>query len=562
MFLIRSIKFFFILLSVALLAGCLAVTDPLSQDHGSLYYRTTGNTNLWILLGKDLHLDHHSEQKAVQQKIDWYMHHRLYLEDIAKHATPYVYYVLQQVKKHNMPSEVALVPIIESNYDPFAYSDDGAAGLWQMMPGTASGYKITQNWWYDGRRDIYASTQAALGYLEYLHNFFNGDWLLAFAAYNSGEGTVQNAIRANKRKGLPTDFWHLKLPAQTRSYVPKLLAVAAILSNPDQYPIKWPTTEVAPFLASVQIDSQIDLAVAAKLAGISTQELYQLNPGFSRWATDPDGKHMLLLPADKVSEFEQNLQKLPNSKRVTWKRYTVKSGDSLITIAHRFETTPSLIKQVNGLSDNTILPKQVLLIPRQKQSFAKAVMAAVKHYIHNERALPGPNRIVHIIQPGDSLWKMAKDYNLKERDIRFWNHLEKGKPLIPGTELVLWSQKGPRAYRAAKLRPYIIEHTVVSGDNLRDLAKEYHVSIEAIQKANNLTSNTIQLGKILVIPPTVRKLSYGSRLRPNTYTVKAGDSLSTIAHRFGMSSQVLKNANKLNSSTIRIGQVLNIPKVK
>ncbi len=550
-------------LLLACLANCSIFNpDPLSHDQGSLYYTSSKNTNLWLLLGRDLNMKHDVNRPEVQQHIKWYMNHKGYLQDIAKHATLYVYYVLQEVKKRHIPSEIALIPVIESNYDPFAYSDDGAAGLWQMMPGTASGYNLKQNWWYDGRRDIYASTQAALNYLQYLHKFFHGDWLLAIAAYNSGEGTVNNAVNYNKRLHKPTDFWDLKLPKQTENYVPKLLAVATIIANPEQYPVKWPIAHLSPYLTAVSVGSQIDLSVAAKLADISIQELYELNPGYSRWATDPDGKHMLLLPANKAELFTENLAKLPKSKRVTWKRYVVKSGDSLIKISHTYETSPHLIMQVNDLKSNVIHIGQVLLIPRARKSFAKSVMDAVKHYLHHERKLPGPNRVVHIVQPDDTLWLIAKDYKVKAREIRFWNQLKRGQALQPGAELILWSQNNTRSYRASRIRPYLIKHTVISGDNLRDLSKEYHVSVAQLKKTNNLKSDTVRLGQILIIPPTVQKLKYGSRVRPKTYKVKSGDSLNIVARRFDIGMSALQHYNNMKNDIIRIGQVLKIPSVK
>lgn len=546
-----------IVASLSLSACSLFNSDPLASDNGSLIYNTHGSSNLWPLLGKDLRMNHYNDRTEVQDRIKWYMHNKIYLEKVAKRGSPYVYYILQELKQRHMPSELALLPIIESGFDPFAYSNAGAAGLWQMMPGTASGLSLRQNWWYDGRRDIYASTNAALSYLQSLAKEFNNNWLLVLAAYNSGDGTVQKAIKLNKSKGLPTDFWDLQLPSQTQQYVPNFLAIAVILANPDKYPVNWPTTKLAPFITPVQVGSQIDLAKAAKLAGISIEELYTLNPGFNRWATDPSGEHILLVPTDKAQAFKENLAKLPQSDRVTWQRHRVKSGESLGGIATQFSTSVLLIKNINNLHNNIIHVGQVLLIPRAKRSFAHTVLDEIKHYVHQQRDLPGPNRVVHVVQPGESLWKIARNYHLQIRQIRFWNQLKRGQTITPGNELILWTED-KRRYHSVSVRPYILHHTVKAGDSLRSISKHYHVSLKALKNINKIHGNTIRIGKNLFIPPAHRKLDIRA-LRPHEYNVKNGDSLIIIAHKYGLKAHTLKTYNHLDSNTLHIGQTLKIP---
>jgi membrane-bound lytic murein transglycosylase D len=549
----------FITLALALNSCSIFNSDPLDNDNGSLLYAQQTGESFWILLGKDLRMDHYQNRSEVQAKIKWYSSHKAYLERVAKRGGPYVYYVLQQVKQRQLPSEIALLPIIESGYDPFAYSNQGAAGLWQMMPGTASGFRLRQNWWYDGRRDVYASTNAALNYLTYLNKVFKGDWLLAFAAYNSGEGTVDKAIKYNKEHNLPTDFWDLKLPPQTQQYVPNLLAIASIVADPTKYGMHWPKTELIPYVTAVPIGSQIDLSKAAKLADISLQQLYELNPGFNRWATDPNGSHMLLIPTDKVEQFKENLAKVPKSDRVSWERYTVKHGDSLNRIAHKFSTTPSLIKQINNLKSSVIHEKQILLIPRAKKTFAHDVLQDIKHYLHHERDLPGPNRIVHEVQPGDSLWKIAKDYKLQIRQIRFWNHLKHNEAIKPGSELILWTEKLPYRYQSVSVRPYLLHHTIKKGESLQGIAKKYHLSTAELKQANNLKTSTIVIGKSLAIPPAEHRLGHAIQT-PYHYRVKAGENLISIAHKLGLKGSTLKRYNKLTKDTLQPGQILLIPR--
>jgi len=553
------IKFLILPFFFVVLAGCATLnSDPPAHTIDPPTYQDSSDSNLWLLLGDDLQMNHYTNRPEVKARIKWYLRNKGYLVRVAKRGSPYVYYVLKELHKRDMPSELALLPIIESGYDPFAYSAAGAAGLWQMMPGTASGFSLRQNWWYDGRRDIYASTKAALDYLQYLHHFFHGDWLLALAAYNSGEGTVDNAIKYNAAHGKPTDFWDLDLPTQTKQYIPNLLAIASIVAHSRRYHIQWPTTEFTPFLTLVPVGSQIDLNKAAQLAGISVSELYHLNPGFSRWATDPNGDHLLLVPSDKAAQFKKNLAKLPKADRVTWKRYIVKSGDSLSRIAYKYTTSITLIKQINNLKSNTIHVRQVLLIPRAKKSFAHSVLNSIKHYLNNKRHLPGPNRIVHVVQPGDSLWQLAHDYNLTIRDICFWNHLHVRDALVPGTELILWTQRNPSNSHSVKIRPYILHHTVKRGDNLQDIAKDNHIKVSALKKANNLHSNMIRIGQKLIIPPAIQRLGRKQQ-KARTYRVKKGDSLIGIAHKFGLKGITLKHYNHLTHDTLRIGQKLKIP---
>ena len=225
------------------------------------------------------HINNQISRPSVPRQIAWYKKHPEYIRKLSENARPYMYYVYHEVKKRGMPAEIALVPMIESGYDPYAYSHAGAAGLWQMMPTTAAGFGLHLNWWYDGRRDIYASTTAALDYLEYLHNFFHGDWLDALAAYDSGEGHVLSRIRYNAHHHRDTHFWALKLPRETRRYIPKLLALSQIIEHPRQYHVYLPPIPNKPYFSRITTPGQIDLNVAAKHAEIDINKIYELNPG-------------------------------------------------------------------------------------------------------------------------------------------------------------------------------------------------------------------------------------------------------------------------------------------
>jgi len=295
------------------------------------------------------------ENRRVAIQRDWYVKHPSYLNRVAKRAEPFLYYIVEELEKNNVPIELALLPIVESAFDPFAYSHGRASGMWQFVPGTGTRFGMKQNWWYDGRRDVIASTEGAIKYMKYLHKYFDGDWLLALAAYNSGEGRVRRAVKKNKSKGKNTDFWALDLPKETKAYVPKLLALADIIKRPEQFNLNLYEIANEEVISQVDIKSQIDLAKAATLADLSLTELQRLNPGFNRWSTDPDGPHRLLIPKHKVESFELNLAKLTKSDRLAWQRYKIKNGDNLGYIANKFHTSIELIRQVNFINGNQLI---------------------------------------------------------------------------------------------------------------------------------------------------------------------------------------------------------------
>ncbi|NNC55375.1 MAG: transglycosylase SLT domain-containing protein, partial [Pseudomonadales bacterium] len=300
--------------------------------------------------------------KAIVEEINWLKRNRNYLQRVTRRSGPYAYHIVQRCLERGLPVELALVPMIESAYDAFAYSPGRATGLWQFIPATGRHYKLEQNWWYDGRRDVLASTEAALDYLSHLHNRFD-DWLLALAAYNGGQARVSRAIRKNRKAGLPTDYWALHLPTETSRYVPRLLALRAVLGEPHHYGMQiWPVAN-APHFEIVPLDSQIDLAQAAKMAGVEMRALYKLNPGFSRWATPPEGPHQLLLPQENASNFISALEKTSSADRLQWHRYEVQAGDTLSGIAKKFASRHQLIARANNIQQHRIRAGQALLIP-------------------------------------------------------------------------------------------------------------------------------------------------------------------------------------------------------
>src|SRR6185437_3611193 len=289
-----------------------------------------------------------SDKPAIARQLDWYASNPDYLQRAFGRADLYLYYIVTQLEARHMPLELSLLPVIESAYRPFAYSRARASGLWQFVDGTAKEYGLKEDWWYDGRRDVVASTKAALDFLQALHQQF-GDWLLAVAAYNCGQSAVQRAIEVNRARHRPTDFWHLRLPRETEAYVPKLLAMKALVADPARYGLDSSPIPNQPYSTQVPTGGQINLQVAAKIAGITTHDIYQLNPAFHRWASDPSGPFYLLLPVDAASVFEQNVAGLTPDERMGVEHYLVRRGDSIYSIAHRFNTNVAILRRINAV---------------------------------------------------------------------------------------------------------------------------------------------------------------------------------------------------------------------
>ncbi|WP_456416436.1 LysM peptidoglycan-binding domain-containing protein [Thiolapillus sp.] len=339
---------------------------------------------------------------------------------------PFLYHILHEVRERGMPTEIALLPGVESGFRPMAYSRNGAAGLWQFMPATGRYFGLKQDWWYDARRDPFASTNAALDYLQKLHKRFDGDWLLAIASYNAGGGTVSRAIRRNQDRGRPVDFWSLDLPGETRQYVPRLLALARIIEHPERYGVVLPEIENDLRFVKVDIGAQIDLKVAAELAEMSTDELLLLNAGFNRWATHPQGPHYLLLPADKAESFSRKLARLPDDQRLRWTRYRIQPGDNLGKIAKQHGVSVSALMQANHLKNHLIRAGAHLMIPLS----GSATVAA----IHTTPA--NVKKVRYKVRKGDSLYAIAKQFGVKVADLKKWNRLA-GDSLHPGQKLTV-----------------------------------------------------------------------------------------------------------------------------
>ncbi|CAM3857208.1 LysM peptidoglycan-binding domain-containing protein [Rheinheimera salexigens] len=453
--------------------------------------------DLWQRIQYQLSFEVPQTRPIVEQR-NLYTASQTYLDRISTRAQPFLYYIVQELEKRNMPLELALLPIVESAFDPYAYSHASAAGMWQFMPATGKRFGLKQNFWYDGRNDVITSTNAALDYLKYLHDTLEGDWLNAIAAYNSGEGRIMRAIKLNKKRRLPTDFWSLDLPAETTAYVPKLLALVDILKRPDDFDVVWKFIANEPKLSLVEVDNQIDLTIAAKMAGISVAELQALNPGFKQWATDPEGPHALVLPIAAEQQFQSQLAQTPERDWLRWQRYTVVKGDTLGKIAQQHNTAVNAIQRINKLSNNTIRLGQHLLIPSTAEGDVNSSIAKASQL--NDRAnahtIDQPNiskKTQYTIKHGDTLWDLSREYKVSVDDIAKWNGINKNAGLKLGQKIVIMQN-------AADIESVTrtLTYKVRQGDSLARIAQRFSITVADIVKWNQINkSNFIQPGQKL-----------------------------------------------------------------
>ncbi len=429
-------------------------------------------------------------------ELKWFARHPEYLNRVFTRAQRYLPYIVAELQRRDLPMELALLPIVESAYDPFAYSHGRAAGLWQMIPGTAKRFGIKQNWWYDGRRDVVDSTRAALDYLEYLEKLNDGDWLNAIASYNSGEGNVLRAARRNRNAGKPIDFWHLKLPKETSMYVPKLLALVEIVSDPAKYNLTLPVVVDEQQFVVTDIGTQLDLSLAAELAGVDVDTVYQFNPGYNRWSTDPSGPHRLVMPVDVAPQFQAALDEVPESERVRWKRHKVRNGEAISQIAQKYNTTVSTIRAANNLRGNTIRAGHYLMIPVAKKPLSAYSKSADARLAKTQNRKRKGNRVEHTVRNGESFWTISRRYGITHRQLAAWNGMAPGDTLSVGKRLVVWTNAAPAGPATSPVTATgnttrKLRYTVRNGDSLYLIARKFRVGIDQIARWNQIDKNKI-----------------------------------------------------------------------
>ena len=442
-----------------------------------------------------------ASDSAIDRELDWYVANADYLNRVLTRSERYLHHIVDALERNGMPLDLALLPIVESAYDPFAYSRGRAAGLWQIIPGTGRELGLKQDWWYDGRRDVLESTDAALRYLRQLEQQFEGDWLLAVAGYNAGGGGVLRALRRAAAEGRPTDFWGVRpyLREETRTYVPRLMALARLVAEPARYGVALPAIANEPYFQVIETGGQVDMALAARIAGMSTDELYLLNPGVNHWATDPDGPHRLLVPFDRAEDFEAALASGDSLAGVRWIRHMVSAGETLGHLAIEYRTTPDVLRQANGIAGDLIRAGQGLMVPQPTGASDGYGLLAAALAEGADYPASGERLQTYVVQSGDSLWSVARRYGVTVADLALWNSMSPQDILGIGRELVVWSDS-PVFVPTANQRIRRVTYTVRQGDSLYRISTRFRVSVAELLQWNNLSPERyLQPGQQLIL---------------------------------------------------------------
>jgi len=466
--------------------------------------------DIWARLADGFQFSVGLDNRQIQEQLAFYQKNTNLLRVSTERASPFMFEIAESLQRRGMPAELALLPIVESAFNPNAAAPGNVVGIWQIQGATARGLGLKQDWWYDGRRDPIASTEAALDYLAALHETFNRDWLLTLAAYNAGPGNIQKAIDRNQSRERPTDFWSLNLPAVTKEYIPKLIALGQLVAARDHFGVELADIKNERVVETVEIGYQIDIQFAASLAGLDPLELYQLNPGFRQWATHPDGPHNLLLPIGHKEAFLTALASAPERPQVTWDRYVVQRGDSLSTIARQFRTEVSALQQANGLNGSRIIAGESLLIPRAYTPGTPLPVPDAPRFIgSSSRPVAPPDASPqYTVRSGDTLWRIASRYNLSVDALAEMNAISVEAILKPGQVLQVKSetsvvQAGGAPETAA---PQI--YTVRAGDSLSRIAQEFGVGVAELAAWNGITAgDLIHPGQALVLHPGLDKVN-------------------------------------------------------
>jgi membrane-bound lytic murein transglycosylase D len=581
-------------LAIGLLCGCQAPESQDTVNETEIFYTDNASvgSNVWSAMRPNFQLLTYENEKNSQAELNWYLQHRSILNKALRQSSPYIYYVYQATRQKKMPAEVALIPAVESSYNPFLYSKDGAVGLWQLMPGTASGLGIKIDWWYDGRRNVIDSTNASLTYIGYIKGFFHGDWLKVFAGYNAGAGTIQHAEKLQNSELGYDNYWTLRLPLETQRYVPSIIALAMIIKDPNKYGVTLPDVPNEPFFAPVKCKQAYSIRQIAKLAHVSTNEVRILNAGYRRSFTPSDHNYSILLPIANITTFTQNAASSHNVKNSSDShQYVVKDGDTLSGISHKYHVAVKLVKKANDLKNDTLHAKQSLTIPGSTnssysdsapdddsipdsvptdESAPVAVSIAEDH-------IPGPVRVIYKVKPSDSLKGIAQQYDLTTKDISYWNNLARDTSLSNGQELILWLS--PSEYAQTRFYNYKVK----SGDSLIRIAHRYHVDELRIKHDNKLKTDNLRVGQQLLIPAQphwvhiqkqkpshwahTHKLSHllhhkvAVRKQNKYHTVEKGDSVFSIARKFNTNEKSIAAANHINLKhpILHTGEKLIIP---
>lgn len=525
------------------------------------------------------------ENSVVDENLAKYSKRPDYLQRMANRSQKYLYHIIEEVTARGMPTEIALLPFVESAFVTNAKSRVKAAGLWQFMPATGKHYELDQTMWKDERYDVLQSTAASLTYLQRLHDEFD-DWPLAFAAYNWGEGNVRRAIKRNQSLGLPTDYMSLKMPAETRNYYPKLQAIKNIVQNPNDYGIKLPTIYNEPFFVQIFKDQDIDVKRAAKLAGMSHEEFSTLNPSFNRPVIVASHNHSMLMPTDKLDQFIENLVAYRTSGKPlsSWTTYRVQPEDTVASIARKAHMTEAALREANQIPAGRRIKPGSLVLVSKSSGLGNAEDISSDTIDASFALAQDYRRVTYRVRRGDNMRSVArrlgvspatimKSNGLRSQRLRVGQTLRVNVPIV--TRQTTTSR--PTTTRSTPDTPVASTkfYVVRKGDTLYSIANRYGITASALRNANNISGNNISVGQRLTInasgtptkrhvvleevPERVQKqVSKRPLAKKKTYKVRKGDTLFSIASSANMSVNQLKKLNGIRNNNLKVGQTLKL----
>ncbi len=432
------------------------------------------------------------DHPRIDREIEWLQRNPDYIARVFGRAQRYLHHIVNEVEAQGLPGDLALLPVVESAFNPFAYSRAHASGLWQFIAPTGERYGLSRNYYQDKRRDVLESTRGALEYLTQLHDRFDGDWFLAIAAYNYGSGNVQRAINRNAALRRKTDFFSLSLPAETRAYVPKLVALARMVRDPQRYGFYLPPIPDAPYFRVVPTGGPVDLRLMADLAGVEAEELHALNPAWNRWITDPEGPHRVLVPEVVADGFVEKLAALDANERARLAIHTVVPGESLTSIAGEYKVPESFVDRMNAGKRANLRPGDELWVPAGDVSQLRAGLGA------------DLERRIHRVKSGESLWSISRRYGMTVSQLARMNHISTKKLLQPGQRLQV-AGSGPSQSSGGGVQQVAaaggkLSYKVRRGDTLSGIARRFAVSVRELQAWNNMGGSTsLRAGQSLTI---------------------------------------------------------------
>ncbi len=455
----------------------LQISPDITKD---IFAQENIKKNVWQYMQLNNNLE---DDFVIDEQVLSYMNiHLKDLEKFEKYLNDsyyFIYFVVDELEKNNLPVELAILPYIESNYDPFSISPSGAVGMWQFMPRTGRLYKLNKSWWNEDRHDPFKSTEAAVEYLKYLYQRFDQDIYLTIASYNAGPSLVDRRINQNKRRGEDIDFWSLSLPSQTKNYVPKYIALRELIFNSEKYGLKMPDIPYEPVVEKVTIPGQVEILALSEFLEIKPELLYKLNAGYTKWASAPKDESVFYIPMEKYYLFISDKNPFNITNDINWISHNVKKGDNLWDLSKKYDTEVKIIKEINYLDSSLLSIDDTLLIPLSKSKS--------NTFIPYE---------MYIISEGDTLWSIAKKYNLDVRDLASMNSLNTNDYLQLGQQISIGNKN---IYRNMESKKRTILYSVKQGDNLYKISQLFDVTIKSIQEINDFSESTLMPGQIIKI---------------------------------------------------------------